>query len=72
MKVEKKKSRKGSDSGSSSEGAADEMDRMEQERLEDLKERDEFSQRLKDKDKEKTRSIVTKSGMEEIKFWLHS
>lgn len=37
------------------------MDQEEQLRLSDLKERDEFAKRLKDKDKEKTRSIVSKS-----------
>ncbi|XP_025112674.1 pre-mRNA-splicing factor ATP-dependent RNA helicase DHX16-like [Pomacea canaliculata] len=47
-----------SDSTSESE---DEMDQEEQLRLSDLKERDEFAKRLKDKDKEKTRSIVSKS-----------
>ncbi|GIY30037.1 pre-mRNA-splicing factor ATP-dependent RNA helicase DHX16 [Caerostris darwini] len=36
-------------------------EKMERERLEDLKERDEFSERLKKKDKEKTRNIVEKS-----------
>ncbi|GFW26542.1 pre-mRNA-splicing factor ATP-dependent RNA helicase DHX16 [Trichonephila clavipes] len=36
-------------------------EKMERERLEDLKERDEFSARLKKKDKEKTRNIVEKS-----------
>ncbi|GBM13433.1 Pre-mRNA-splicing factor ATP-dependent RNA helicase DHX16 [Araneus ventricosus] len=36
-------------------------EKMDRERLEDLKERDEFSERLKKKDKEKTRNIVEKS-----------
>lgn len=34
---------------------------MEEERLKDLEERDAFADRLKDKDKEKTRQIVSKS-----------
>ncbi|XP_013784938.2 LOW QUALITY PROTEIN: putative pre-mRNA-splicing factor ATP-dependent RNA helicase DHX16 [Limulus polyphemus] len=37
------------------------FDDTEHERLQDLKERDEFAARLKDKDKDKTRSIVEKS-----------
>ena len=45
-------------SGSEEDG----FDKMERERREDLKERDEFSKRLKDKDKQKTRNIVSKSG----------
>ena len=44
--------------GSSSE---DEMDRIEREREDDLRERDEFAERLKKRDKEKTRNIVEKS-----------
>ncbi|XP_076455055.1 pre-mRNA-splicing factor ATP-dependent RNA helicase DHX16-like [Babylonia areolata] len=40
----------------------DEMDREERERLTDLKERDEFAQRLRDKDKEKTRNVTDKKG----------
>jgi pre-mRNA-splicing factor ATP-dependent RNA helicase DHX16 len=42
----------------------DEIDRMERERLEDIKDRDEFAKRLKVKDESKTRSIVSKSGNE--------
>lgn len=37
------------------------MDEMEQERLQDIKERDEFADRLKVKDKDKTRNIVERS-----------
>ncbi|XP_015907708.1 pre-mRNA-splicing factor ATP-dependent RNA helicase DHX16 [Parasteatoda tepidariorum] len=37
------------------------FEKQERERLEDLKERDEFSERLKKKDKEKTRKIVERS-----------
>jgi len=40
----------------------DEIDRMERERQEDLKGRDEFASRLKEKDESKTRNIVSKSG----------
>lgn len=39
----------------------DEFDRQERERLLDLKERDEFADRLKKKDKDKTRNIVERS-----------
>ena len=34
---------------------------MERERLDDLKERDEFAKRLLDKDKEKQRAVMSKS-----------
>jgi hypothetical protein len=37
------------------------MDKEEQERLEDLKERDEFAQRLKDKDKDGTKKVGNNS-----------
>jgi hypothetical protein len=40
----------------------DEFEKMERERTEDLKGRDDFAKRLKDKDKSKTRNIVSKSG----------
>ena len=39
----------------------DEFDRAEKEREQDLKERDELAKRLIKKDKEKTRSIVSKT-----------
>lgn len=39
----------------------DEFDREERERLQDLKERDEFASRLKEKDKEHTRQVMSKS-----------
>ncbi|CAM1308225.1 DHX16 (predicted), partial [Pycnogonum litorale] len=39
----------------------DEFDKMEKDRLKDLKERDEFAGRLKDKDKERQRNIAEKS-----------
>ncbi|GAB6023367.1 Putative pre-mRNA-splicing factor ATP-dependent RNA helicase dhx16 [Chamberlinius hualienensis] len=39
----------------------DEFDKQERERMEDLKERDEFANRLKAKDKDKTRNIVERS-----------
>lgn len=44
-----------------SDDSESDYERMERERLVDLKERDEFSERLKKKDKDKTRSIVEKS-----------
>ena len=37
------------------------FDEQEAERLKDLKERDEFADRMKSKDKEKTRQIMSKS-----------
>ncbi|XP_059474905.1 pre-mRNA-splicing factor ATP-dependent RNA helicase DHX16 [Neocloeon triangulifer] len=40
----------------------DEYDRMEKERLRDLKERDEFAERLKQKDLDKTKKVVDKSN----------
>lgn len=39
----------------------DEFDRMEKDRMQDIKERDEFAVRLRDKDKEKRRNIAEKS-----------
>ncbi|XP_050406181.1 pre-mRNA-splicing factor ATP-dependent RNA helicase DHX16 isoform X1 [Patella vulgata] len=39
----------------------DEMDALEKERLHDLQERDEFANRMKDKDKDKTRNVASKS-----------
>ena len=39
----------------------DEFERAEKEREDDLKERDAFSKRLIEKDKEKTRSIMSKT-----------
>ncbi|XP_074655901.1 pre-mRNA-splicing factor ATP-dependent RNA helicase DHX16-like isoform X2 [Tubulanus polymorphus] len=39
----------------------DEYERQEKKRIEDLKERDEFATRIKERDKEKTRNIVEKS-----------
>jgi len=47
----------------------DEFDKMERERLEDIKERDEFAKRLKEKDETKTRNIVAKSGMNFMKYF---
>ncbi|ESO83803.1 hypothetical protein LOTGIDRAFT_197014, partial [Lottia gigantea] len=41
--------------------SASDSDDVEKERLHDLQERDEFANRLKDKDKEKTRNIASKS-----------
>lgn len=45
----------------------DELDREERERLEDLAERDAFSERVKKRDKEKTRKVAEKSG-EDLKY----
>lgn len=59
-----KKRRKRYESSSDSES----VDSAEEERLKDLKERDEFADRLKKKDEEKTRNIVhslDKRGYEE-------
>ena len=39
----------------------DEFDKMERERRDDQKERDEFTKRLLEKDKDKTRSVMSKS-----------
>ena len=39
----------------------DDFDEQERERMKDLKERDEFADRMKNKDKEKTRQIMSKS-----------
>lgn len=43
------------------ESSEDEYEALERQRMEDLKERDEFATRLRDKDKEKTRQIMSKS-----------
>ncbi|EJW81815.1 hypothetical protein WUBG_07276, partial [Wuchereria bancrofti] len=43
------------------ESASDEMDRINAEEEQDLKERDELAARIRQRDKEKTRNIVTKS-----------
>ena len=39
----------------------DEFDKLEDERQRDLEERDAFAERLKEKDKEKTRQVMSKS-----------
>ena len=39
----------------------DEMDTQERERVQDLKERDELSKRLREKDKTKTRQVMSKT-----------
>ena len=39
----------------------DEFDKMERERRDDQKEREEFTKRLLEKDKDKTRSVMSKS-----------
>lgn len=43
------------------ESASDEMDRINAEEEQDLRERDELAARIRQRDKEKTRNIVTKS-----------
>lgn len=40
----------------------DQFDKIERERLADLKERDEFAKRLKENDKGKTKNVSSKSG----------
>lgn len=52
----KSKKRRASSSSDDSE------DSLEQERKKDLKERDEFANRLKDKDKERTRNVARPQG----------
>lgn len=54
-----KKRRKYSSSNSSND---DSDDSIEKERKRDIKERDEFSNRLKNRDKERTRNIARPSG----------
>ena len=44
-----------------SEDSEDEFEKLEAERMKDLNERDAFANRLKEKDKEKTRQVMTKS-----------
>ena len=44
------------------ESEEDEIDAMEREREEDLRARDEFALRMKEKDAKKTRQVVSKSG----------
>uniref|UniRef100_H2YMB1 RNA helicase n=1 Tax=Ciona savignyi TaxID=51511 RepID=H2YMB1_CIOSA len=53
-----KKPRKSTSSLSFSSSSSDEWDKEEKERENDLKERDEFSKRMKEKDEAKTRKIV--------------
>ena len=48
------------------ESSEDEMVKDEEERRKDLRERDEFADRLKKKDKEKTRQIMSKSDQKVI------
>ncbi|CAD5115917.1 unnamed protein product [Dimorphilus gyrociliatus] len=43
------------------ESSEDEYDKLERERIQDLKERDELSERIKEKDKNSTRNIMSKS-----------
>lgn len=56
------------------DSSEDEFEKMEDERQKDLEERDAFADRLKSKDKEKTRSVMSKSdkkAYEEAKKRLH-
>jgi len=57
------------DRDDSSSGSEDEFDRDDRERKEDLEARDAFADRLKKKDKDKTRSVVSKSE-KKVKFFL--
>jgi len=61
IKPKKKKKKKKREKEASDGSDVDEFDRMEKERLADLKDRDEFAQRMIAKDKEKQRNIMTKS-----------
>ena len=47
----------------------DEYEQMEEARLKDLEERDAFADRLKGKDKEKTRQVMSKTEKKVRKFW---
>lgn len=48
----------------------EEYEKMEKERLRDLKERDEFSERLKRRDQEKTKNVMDKTSKYFHIFWL--
>lgn len=48
----------------------DELDKEERERQADLKERDEFAKRLKEKDKDKTRNMADKVSKSKVGIWL--
>jgi len=61
IKPKKKKKKHKKDKSRNKSDSEDEFDRMENERQEDLKARDEFHQRMVAKDKEKQRNIATKS-----------
>jgi len=61
VKTKKLKKVKKSRKASSGSESGDDFDKIENERLRDLKERDEFAQRLVQKDKDKQRNIVQKS-----------
>lgn len=53
--------RKPASSPQKEEDSEDEWDRSERERLQDLEERDAFAERVKRKDKDKTRNILERS-----------
>lgn len=50
---------------------SDSSDADEKERISDLKERDQFAARLRDKDKEKTRQVMSKSD-KKVRQCFHS
>uniref|UniRef100_A0ABM5FIQ4 RNA helicase n=1 Tax=Pogona vitticeps TaxID=103695 RepID=A0ABM5FIQ4_9SAUR len=58
---EDERGRKRAASPTEKEDSEDEWDRSERERLQDLEERDAFAERIKRKDKEKTRNILERS-----------
>lgn len=49
-----------------SSSSEEEYETIEKQRQKDLKERDEFSERLKKKDQDKTRNIVSKAGKSKL------
>ena len=53
-----------------SDSESDEWDREEKKRLQDLEERDAFAERLRNKDKEKTKSVTDK-GNKKVWALLH-
>ncbi|XP_077987074.1 pre-mRNA-splicing factor ATP-dependent RNA helicase DHX16-like [Glandiceps talaboti] len=59
---EVKKFKQELDADSDMDSDSDEWEKAERDRLQDLKERDEFAERLKKKDKEKTRNVTEKSS----------
>lgn len=73
----KDKERHGESSSSSkrrrdSSSEEEEYEKMEKERLRDLKERDEFSERLKRRDKDKTKTVMGKTSMTYLAMIINS